>query len=164
MNVIAFDVFNTVVDLASVDRDEVRAYADHIKQPEWSPLRLPESWENLPAFADSAEGIARLRKKFMVVTCSNGPLGMMARLLKNAGLQFDAIIPLELNRVFKPNDQAYLTVCEVLGVPGPRVRMVTANKKFGDLEAADRLGMFATLIRNPGCPQTITELAELLEC
>ena len=162
LKVIAFDVFGTVVDLSGVPRDEVRAYVDHIRQPEWAPLVVPESWERLPAFADSAEGIHRLREKFIVVTCSNGPLGFQTKLLKHAGVQFDAIIPLELNRVYKTNPKAYMTVCEVLGVEPSEVLMVTANEKFGDLEASRALGMEAVLIRGSGGPQTIVELAEML--
>src|SRR5688572_30568770 len=113
MNVIAFDLFGTVFDLSVVDKDEIRAYANHIKQAEWSPLQLPSSWEYLPVFPDSAEGISRLRTKYTVVTCSNAPLGLSAKLCKRAGVQFDAIIPLELNRVYKTNPKAYLTICEV---------------------------------------------------
>lgn len=163
LRVIAFDVFGTVFDLSGVDRDEVRAYVDHIRQPEWKPLRLPESWEHLPAHPDSVVGINQLRQKFIVVTCSNGPLGMMAKLSKNACVHWDAIIPLELNRVYKTNPKAYLTVCEVLGVEPSEVMMVTANKDFGDLEASAALGMTPMLIRGEhGVHQTIIDLADSL--
>jgi 2-haloalkanoic acid dehalogenase type II len=162
--VIAFDCFGTVFNLSSVPHEELRAYANHIHQPEWSPLRLPASWEHLPAHPDSAEGLARLRTKFMVVTCSNGPLGMMAKLSKNAGIIWDAIIPLELNRVFKTDPRAYMTVCEVLGVEPKDVIFVTANKTFGDIEASAKLGMTPRLIRGDSKVQTITSLAdELME-
>jgi hypothetical protein len=42
--------------------------------------------------------------------------------------------------------------------------MVTANKDFGDIEASLALGMQAQLIRHPGTPATIIELAESLGC
>lgn len=160
--VVAFDVFGTVFDLSGVPHEEVRAYAHHIRQPEWSPLKLPKSWETLPAHADSAEGVAQLRKKFIVVTCSNGPLGLLTKLSKHNGIAWDAIIPLELNKVFKPNPRAYLTVCEVLDVEPKDVIVVTANKTFGDIEAAKKLSMGTALIRNDGCAKTIIELAEVL--
>lgn len=162
MKVIAFDVFGTVFDLSSVSREEVRAYVNHIKQPEWQPLRLPQSWETLPAHSDAREGIDRLRKQFFVVTCSNGPLGLLAKLSKHNGITWDAIIPLELNKVYKTNPKAYLTVCEVLIVEPKDVIMVTANEKFGDLEAATALGMQAILIRGQAGPKDIIELAEYL--
>ena len=158
--IIAFDVFGTVFDFSNVPYEERKAYADHIQQPEWSPLTLPASWENLPPHPDSQLGIEFLREQFIVVTCSNGPLGLLTKLSKNAGISWDAIIPLELNKVFKPNDRAYLTVCEVFGVEPRDVMMVTANKDFGDIEAAQRLGMQWSLIRNPpDGAQTIIELA-----
>lgn len=162
MRVVAFDVFGTVFDLSGVPRHEVWDYIAHIRRPEWSPLRLPASWEHLPAHADSAEGIARLRERFIVVTCSNGPLGLLAKLSKNNGVQWDAIVPMELNHVYKPDPRAYLTVCEVLEVPPSAVTMVTANRTFGDLEASAALGMTPVLIRDGDGPKTITELAAVL--
>lgn len=164
MKVIAFDVFGTVVDLTRANHEEIREYARHIRKPEWSPLVLPPTWENLPAHPDSAEGIARLRKKFFVVTCTNGPLGLIAKLSKNNGIQWDAIVPLELKRIFKPRAGAYLTVCEVLSVPPAEVMMVTANKDFGDLEASEALGMTPQLIRGESDVPTITALADRLGC
>lgn len=164
VKVIAFDVFGTVVDFSSAESWQVRNYIEAIQLPTWRPLMLPCSWERLPAHPDSREGIKRLRSKFMVVTCSNGPLGMLARLSKNAGIEWDAIIPLELNRVYKPRPDAYRTVCEVLGVTPDEVLMVTANKTFGDLEASREIGMQAQLIRGDDGPKTIIELAELLGC
>lgn len=163
MKVIAFDVFGTVFDLSGVPKEEIRAYAHHIRQDTWSPLFLPESWAKLPAHPDAAEGIERLRRDFTVVTCSNGPLGLLAKLSKHNGISWDAIIPLELNRVFKPDPFAYLTVCQVLEVKPKDVMMVTANEKFGDLEASKSLGMFPQLIRS-GNTETIIELAIQLGC
>lgn len=162
IKVVAFDVFGTVFDLSGVPRKELKAYAAHIRQPEWSPLVLPSHWERLSAHPDSAEGVNRLRSRYAVVTCSNGPLGLLAKLSKYNGVQWDAIIPLELNRVFKPNPAAYLTVCEVMGVAPGEVLLVTANRTFGDLEAASALGMQAQLIRDVGCPQDIIELARMM--
>lgn len=161
--VIAFDVFGTVFDMSSINRDDVRNYIKHIHQETWSPLVLPKSWEHLPPHADSAEGIARLRKNFIVVTCSNGPLGLLSKLSKNGGVEWDAIIPLELNKVFKPQPKAYLTVCEVLDVAPNDVMMVTANETFGDLEASKELGMQPMWIRGKSPIKTIVDLAAHLE-
>ncbi len=163
IKVIAFDLFGTVFDLSKVDHQEIRDYAIHLSKPEWSPLHLPKSWEHLPAHPDSAEGISKLREKYMVVTCSNGPLGLTAKLLKNNKISFDAIIPLELNKVFKTNPKAYMTVCKVLDIKPEEMLMVTANEKFGDIEASRALGMQSILIHGKEGPKTIIELAEFLE-
>lgn len=163
LKVIAFDVFGTVFDLKAARREEVQAYGLHISQPEYSPLELPKSWEYLPAHSDSAKGIARLRNKFLVVTCSNGPLGLLIRMAKNAGIVWDGFIPMELNRVFKPRLEAYQAIRDVLDVEYSEVMMVTANEKFGDLEAAQQLGMRPQLIRND-TGLLITDLAARLGC
>lgn len=162
IKVLAFDVFGTVFDLSGVDREEVKSYARHIRSPEWKPLTLPQSWETLPAHPDSAEGINLLREKFIVVTCSNGNLGLLTKLSKHNKVQWDAIIPLELNKVYKPNPKAYMTVCEVLNVLPEEVMMVTANATFGDLEASKALGMTPMLIRDENTPKDIIELNRIL--
>lgn len=161
IKVIAFDVFGTVFDLSSVNRNELSNYVNHIRQKEWQPLKLPESWETLPAHEDSREGIELLREKYLVVTCSNGPLGLLTKLSKHNKISWDAIIPLELNKVYKTNPKAYMTVCEVLNVIPSEVIMVTANEKFGDLEASAALGMTPILIRNENSKyKTIIDLAK----
>lgn len=164
MEVIAFDVFGTVFDLSGVPRSEIQEYARHIRRDLWMPLKLPKSWETLPSHADSASGIQRLRKKFFVVTCSNGPLGLLAKLSKHNGIEWDAIIPLELNHVFKPRPEAYMTICEVLDVQPSQVRMVTANRDFGDIEASAALGMKSAWIRGESDVKDIIALAEHLGC
>ncbi|WP_417459082.1 hypothetical protein [Kordiimonas sp.] len=161
VKVIAFDVFGTVFDFADVPREEVRDYADQLRRPEWSPLQLPKSWETMPAHSDSMAGVARLREIATVVTCSNGPLGLQAKMSKRAGIVWDAIIPLELNKVYKTDPRAYMTVCEVLDVAPENVLMVTANEKFGDLEASRALGMQAVLIRGDSEIQTILDLWDI---
>lgn len=170
LKVIAFDVFNTVVRFEHVPYAEKKAYADHIHehdgvQSPWKPLTLPESWERLPAYPDAAEGLAMLRERYTVVTCSNGPLGMLAKLSKFNGLSWDMITPLELNQVYKPNGAAYLFVTDLLGIKPEEMMMVTANEKFGDLEAATELGMQSKLVRSEWNGQpTIIDLAKELGC
>lgn len=163
MRVIAFDLFGTVVDMSTADKEDLREYGRQLKQNMWKPLVLPQQWAWLPAFEDSARGLARLRSRHIVVTCSNAPLGLQAKLCKYNDLRFDALIPLELNQVYKTNPVAYLTVCEVLGVKAKQVTMVTANETFGDLEASAALGMTPRLIRGH-TNQTILDLAVELGC
>ena len=163
-SVIAFDVFGTVFDLSGIDRDEVRDYVRHIREPEWRPLTLPESWRNIPAHPDAAEGIQRLRTKHAVVTLSNGPVSLLVELSKRAGIDWDALVPIELAHVYKPRLDAYRVACDLMRVPPDRVLMVTANATFGDLEASAAVGMQSILIRGLDGPRTIIELAERLGC
>lgn len=163
IKVIAFDVFGTLVKLDGVPEEERKAYWNHIHKPEWSPLELPDSWGKLVAFSEVADAIDRLREDFMVVTLSNGPLGLQARILKNNDISVDAIVPLEIARVFKPNQSAYLAASEILGIPPENFLMVTANEKFGDLEASKSIGMQSQLIRGREV-LSLKHLAEKLGC
>lgn len=161
--VIAFDVFGTVFDLSGVDRSEVRAYVEHIKRPAWAPLELPEHWERLPAHADSRPALKLLRHKYQVVTLTNGPVRLVTKLSKHNGISWDMIIPIECEKVYKPNVLAYIFAADLMGVSGREVLMVTANKTFGDLEAAEELGMGSHWIdrENGG---TIWDVAQRLGC
>lgn len=163
VRVVAFDLFGTVFDLKSAPAEEVRDYGRQIRLPEWQPLVLPRTWETMPAFPDSAEGLRLLRERFFVSSLSNAPLGLAAKMCKNAGVHFDCLLPLELGRVYKPNPLAYLKLCDVLACMPSEVLIVTANKDFGDIEAARSLGMQATLIRHPAAAfPTIVALAQAL--
>jgi len=165
IDVIAFDLFGTVVDMSGVPIEEMKDYAHQLRKFQrggWEPLELPEHWGQLLAFDDAVEGLRMLSEEFRVVTCSNAPLGLQNSLALINGLPFDAIVPLEANRVYKTDPKAYLTVCQVMRVKPENVLMVTANKDFGDLEASVAVGMQSVLIRDDKIP-TITALAEALK-
>lgn len=169
MKVIAFDLFGTVFDMAGVPREEIRAYLDQCVDPVWKPLELPDGWEDLKAFPDAAEGIRRLTVKYRVVTLSNAPYGFTTRVLERNGVWPNGVTILEQRMRYKPHPECYLHACESWGVKPSDAMMVTANPTFGpypfgDLEIAGAIGMQTQLIRNPGCPQTIIELAEQLGC
>lgn len=164
MKVIAFDCFGTVFDFSSTPRNEIRDYIQQVRRDEWAPLELPEIWEFLPAFPDSAEGIDRLREQYIVVTCANGPLGMLARMAKRNGIHFDAIIPIEMIPAYKPDPRTYQSVADVFFVDPSEVLIVTGNEGSPDLEVPKQLGMRTQRIRgDASTPQTIIELAELLQ-
>lgn len=163
ISVIAFDLFGTVYDLSAVHRNEVKAYVAQVHKSEWEPLVLPESWAKLRAFEDAKPGLERLRSRYTVVTCSNAPLRFQVLLNKRNGLVWDAIIPLEAARVYKPNPKAYVQICELTGATPDQVMMVTANKTFGDIEASFGLGMTPRLIRGDGV-KTLLDLAEQMGC
>lgn len=145
---IAFDIFGTIFDLNDVPREEKVEYLRHIKQETWMPLKLPKTWELLNAHPDSAYCLSKLREHHTVVTLSNGPLGLQTKLSKRNGISWDAITPLEMRRVFKPQLTAYRMLSEVYDFPPEEIMMVTANKTFGDLEAAERVGIQSQLIRD----------------
>jgi FMN phosphatase YigB (HAD superfamily) len=164
MKILAFDVFNTVFDMSTIDRKEIVEYARHISKKVWEPLILPESWLNLKAHPDAKEGLERLRKKFYLVTFSNGPLELLLPLSFKNGLYWDDYIHVAISKMYKPNKLIYPWACGYLGENPANIGMVTANKDFGDLEGANACGMIPLLIRNDKFPKDLIELAQFLEC
>jgi FMN phosphatase YigB (HAD superfamily) len=165
--VIAFDVMNTVADTSGVPREELREYVECFSRWPYRPQEIPYSWREIPLHADAVEGITRLQTMFTVATCSNVPVSTLRPMLENGGLKDVLFVEIEKAKVYKPDPEAYESFCRMAGVRPEEVLMVTANPKlgkhdYGDVEAAQRIGMQAQLIRNPGCPQTIIELAEAL--
>jgi 2-haloalkanoic acid dehalogenase type II len=178
IKLLACDLFRTCFKMKGVaTREEMDAYMKAIQyrvlpetiQP-WQQWHPPKSWEKLEPFDDVRRGINRLREAgFMVVTLSNAPLGFTARLLKNAGVFFDAITPLEMIQTYKPNREAYEHLIGVYGYDPSEIMMVTANKDFGDLEGAGSLGMHAVWLdrdefSSVGQIKTFIDLAEALNC
>lgn len=159
---VAFDCFGTVFDMASVPQSEIAAYARHIRKRNFTPHDFPESWVNLEAHKDSAEGILRLRRMGIEVwALSNGDAEILKEASRRNGIEWDGIVDLASHRVYKPNTGAYRTLEVESGFSPDECLMVTANATFGDIEGAAAIGMRSQVIRH-GHPNTIIELAEML--
>jgi 2-haloalkanoic acid dehalogenase type II len=159
---IAFDCFGTVFDMSGVSRDEIREYVEHVRKEDFTPFRFPDSWWQLKAHPDAAEGIKRLQAiGILCVTLSNGSWELLHVNSGRNGISWDMIIDLAEHRVYKPHIDAYRTVEKQTLFSPSECLMVTANPLFGDLEGAMAIGMQAQVIRH-GYPNTILELAEML--
>lgn len=164
MKIIACDCVGTVFDTANIPHDAMRDYIRQTKRTPWQPLTLTSCWWLMPAHPDAAEGIARLRAKYRVVTCSNFPLDLLRKLSDASGIRWDAIVPLEASMAYKPARDAYEAVCDVLQAAPHEILVVTAHPDGPDAKGAPAAGMGLQIIRQPGCPQTFIELAEQLGC
>lgn len=169
LKVIGFDCFNTVFDMSSIQRDHVKDYVRRSLDcygDTWTPLHLPAAWYQLRAHPDARDGIAALRTKYIVATMSNGPVELLTHISKANGIDWDMVTPIELKKVYKRRPEAYLTLCELFRVKPQEVLIVTANPTFGDVEAAQALGMCYSIIRNglPGYATDIIDLAQKLDC
>jgi 2-haloacid dehalogenase len=109
--------------------------------------RLVRAWHRLPAWADSAEGLRRLRERYTVVAVSNGGFALLTRLLKFAGLQFDAIISAQQTRTYKPAPAVYHTTAELLDVSPDRMLMVACHG--WDLDGARAAGLRTAFVERP---------------
>jgi len=115
-----------------------------------------------------------LRHRFTILTLSNFPLWLQVRMLKNGGVDFDGIIPMEAIREYKPYRGVYPQAAMLAGVKPENCLMVTSNKSFGDLRGSFLARMQSVLVDRSGItsddpefrkgtPTTIFDLACLLE-
>jgi 2-haloalkanoic acid dehalogenase type II len=160
---IAFDCFGTVFDMTGVPDVEIRAYVRHVKAEDFSPFTFPQSWYDLKPHADSAQGIKKLQSMgLQCVPLSNGNANLISDISESAGIWWDYIIDLVGHGVYKPKIEAYRTVEKDLGFKPSETMMVTANPTFGDIEGSASIGMQSQVIRQPGFPRDIIDLADIL--
>jgi 2-haloacid dehalogenase len=108
---------------------------------------LNHVWHRLHPWSDSVEGLTRLKSKFTIVTLSNGNLGLLADMAKNAGLPWDLILSAEVFRRYKPDPETYLGVAETFNVRPEQVMLVAAHKD--DLLAAKACGLQTAFVERP---------------
>jgi len=104
-------------------------------------------WHRLNPWADTVEGLGRLKSKFTIVTLSNGNLGLLADMAKNAALPWDLILSAEVFRHYKPDPETYLGVAEIFDLSPEAVMLVAAHKD--DLVSAKACGLQTAFIERP---------------
>lgn len=141
---------------------------------------LNKVWHRLDAWPDSVEGLTRLKARYIICTLSNGNLGLLANMAKNAGLPWDCILSAEVFKKYKPDPETYLGVARIFDLSPEEVMLVAAHQD--DLSSARACGLKTAYIERPkeyGLSQmkdvspdsentlhaeSITHLATLLEC
>ena len=93
------------------------------------------------------EGLARLRRGFLIAPCSNGNISLMVDLARRNGWAWDAILGAELARDYKPQPIVYLTAAAALDCAPAEVMMVAAHSS--DLAAAAATGLRTAFIARP---------------
>ncbi|MFZ2644378.1 MAG: HAD family hydrolase, partial [Verrucomicrobiia bacterium] len=58
--------------------------------------RFNRVWHRLTPWPDSVDGLARLRKRYLIAPLSNGNLALLTHMAKHAGLPWDCILSAEL--------------------------------------------------------------------
>ena len=108
---------------------------------------LNSSWHRLPPWPDSVEGLASIRRHYIVGPLSNGNTSLLLDMAKNASLPWDVIIGSDMTRTYKPLPQAYLRTAEFLDLnPG---EMMLAAAHNNDLQAARGSGLATAFIARP---------------
>jgi len=95
---------------------------------------LNRAWHRLDPWPDTVEGLTRLKRKFILVTLSNGNVALMVNMAKYAGLPWDAILGAEVAHAYKPQPEAYDRTAALLDLKPHQCMMVAAQN--GDLVAA----------------------------
>jgi len=106
---------------------------------------LNRAWHRLDAWPDTVAGMTRLKSRFMLTTLSNGNLGLLANMAKNAGLPWDLLLSAEVFR--KPDPETYLGVAEIFDIQPSEVMLVAAHED--DLDAAKACGLQTAFVERP---------------
>jgi 2-haloacid dehalogenase len=121
------------------------------------------AWHRLPAWPDAVEGLARLKRKYIICTLSNGNIGLLTEMAKNAGLPWDCILSAEVFKAYKPDPRTYLGVAAVFDVTPSQVMLAAAHHE--DLAAARTCGLRTGYIERPeefgpGRPKDVSPRAD----
>ena len=122
---------------------------------------LNRVWHRLKPWADTVDGLLKLKQNYTIVTLSNGNLGLLADMAKNAGLPWDLILSAEVFRHYKPDPETYLGVCQTFDLKPEQVMLVAAHKD--DLQAAHACGLQTAFVERPlefGPKHTRTDLGK----
>jgi 2-haloacid dehalogenase len=104
-------------------------------------------WHRLMPWPDSVPGLNRLRSRYVLATLSNGNIGLLVNMAKNAGLPWDCVLSGELIHKYKPDPEVYKMAARLLGFELAEVMMVAAHPP--DLEAAQRAGLKTAYVPRP---------------
>ena len=108
---------------------------------------LTRVWHRLKPWPDVVKGLARLKARYIIGTLSNGNVGLLTRMAKNAGLPWDVVLGAETARAYKPLPQAYLASAELLNLAPGQVMLVAAHN--GDLAAAAACALRTAFVGRP---------------
>lgn len=109
--------------------------------------RLNRAWHRLAPWPDARAGLAKLRRRHVIATLSNGNVALLVNMAKHAGLPWDCILSAEVVRHYKPDPETYLGAASLLGVKPQELMMVAAHKD--DLHAARACGLRTAFVPRP---------------
>jgi 2-haloacid dehalogenase len=108
---------------------------------------LNDVWQRLDPWPDAADALERLKRRYTVVSLSNGNLSLLTAMAKHGGFSWDCVLSAEVFRHYKPDPETYLGVCEVFRIPPSRMLMCAAHPS--DLKAAATTGCRTAYVHRP---------------
>jgi 2-haloacid dehalogenase len=115
--------------------------------PESDRRQMAHAWRWLDSWPDTISGLARLKRKYVIGTLSNGGLGLLVDMAKHAALPWDAVLSADLFQRYKPDAAVYLGAAELLARPTSAVMLVAAHNY--DLAAARSHGYRTAFVARP---------------
>jgi 2-haloacid dehalogenase len=117
----------------------------HLSEAEKSQLN--KVWHRLDPWPDTVKGLTRLKQRYLICSLSNGNIGLLTHMAKNAGLPWDCVLSAEVFKAYKPDPAVYLGVAKVFDVAPTAVMLVAAHQD--DLAAARACGLQTAYIERP---------------
>ena len=111
------------------------------------PNTLNSAWEKLDPWPDVVPGLKVLRQHALVAPCSNGSIGLMARLARYGDLPWDCILGADIAKAYKPMLSVYQSSTAALGYAPKDVIMVAAHNN--DLFGAREAGLKTAFVARP---------------
>ena len=108
---------------------------------------LNKSWHRLPPWPDSVEGLAAIRRRYIVGPLSNGNTSLLLNMARTGGLPWDVIVGSDMTRTYKPLPQAYLRTADFLGLRPGELMLAAAHNN--DLHAARETGLATAFVARP---------------
>ena len=97
------------------------------------------AWHRLDPWPDTLAGLARLKKRFVIGTLSNGNVALLVNMARHAGLPWDVIFSAETFGAYKPDPRTYDGAAAMLRLEPGQVMLVAAHNH--DLAAAQARGL-----------------------
>jgi 2-haloacid dehalogenase len=120
-------------------------------------------WHQLDAWPDFAAALRRLRRHRICVSFTILSLSLIVDVSRRNGIDWDAVIPCEMLRVYKPLPDAYRRTAAFLAVEPGEILMVACHNF--DLDAARGVGYRTAFVHRPdewgpaGPPDPVPNLA-----
>lgn len=100
---------------------------------------MNQVWHRMPVWPEFPAALDRLKTDYRVVVLTILSFAIVVDSSKFNGLTWDGILSCEFLSHYKPDREAYLAACRLLGLPPEQVMMVAAHPL--DLEAAGGAGL-----------------------
>ncbi|MGX7742525.1 haloacid dehalogenase type II [Rhodopseudomonas parapalustris] len=104
-------------------------------------------WHRLKPWPGVVAALERMKTKYILAPLSNGNVGLLTRMAKNAGLPWDLVLGSDIFRHYKPDPENYLGAAKLLNLQPGEVMLVAAHNY--DLQAAQALGLKTAFIPRP---------------